>query len=84
MTAHRKPSVSRIKEDEKLAKSRRHDAEFLIIRRKTEAANIEKTLRLRALRRNMEEQKAIAAAAEAAAKPPTATRKRAAKVAEPE
>ena len=81
MKADRKPSVSRLKEEEKLAKSRRHDAEFLVIRRKAEAANIEKTLRLRALRRNMEEQKAATAAAEAAAKPPA--RKRTAKAAEP-
>lgn len=48
-------AMTKLTTEQKLAKSERHDAEYMKRRKEIEASNIEMTLRLRALRRAMEQ-----------------------------
>ena len=63
------PSVSRQHAAQKLAKSERHDAALFQERKAREAANLEKTMRLRNLRLAKEAADRDAAAAAPPAKP---------------
>ena len=72
MVFGRRPPTTRQQADAKFAKSEQHDAQYLRERKEREAANIAKTLELRALRLKKE-----ALEREAAAKaPPPVKRKR--------